>query len=235
MTTTLRMPVGRTALVAGLCFLAVSAATPADLPKETVKKATTADIAALQKFVEDIASEPAKNKKYIAGAKGLAAVLIVRGEGSAGKVGLALGKKDYKGAVEAAKGLGSGTGDKTTFEWELDDVMAPFKPTRSGGLNMEKDIKDAAKAGKIDAAAAEMIGARSAVLGDLTVKLPNDKAKTNPSMVAKWEKWSKEMAAAGKDLAEEGGKGATADQKKLTATLKKLDTTCINCHNEFRD
>lgn len=235
MTTTLRLPFGGTALLAGLFFLAASAATPADLAKETVMKATTADIAALQKYLDDIASEPAKNKKYIAGAKGLAAILIARGDGSAGKVGLALGKKDYKGAVVAAKGLGSGKADKATFEWELDDIMAPFKLTRSGGLNMEKDLKDAAKAGKIDAAAAEIIGARSAVIGDLTLKLPNDKAKTNPTTVAKWEKWSKEMSAASRDLAEEGAKGAAADQKKLTATLKKLDAACINCHNEFRD
>ena len=43
------------------------------------------------------------------------------------------------------------------------------------------------------------------------------------------------MAGAGKELAEEGGKGAKADAKKVTSLLKKLDASCSNCHNEFRN
>jgi hypothetical protein len=240
-TATLRLLASAIALVAGLCVLTASAA---DLPKESQKKATAADILTLQKYTEDIVAEPAKNKKLIPGAKALVLILGTRGDpalaAQATTVGKALEKKDYKAAAAAAQGLLSpkAEGKAVTFEYDLNDVMAPFRLTRSGGLNIEKDIKDAISprgTGKIEPAVAELIGARTAPLADIIDTMPNDKAKTNSAMTAKWSKFSKDMAKASKELTEEGGKGDKADPKKLIATLKKLDASCSNCHNEFRD
>ena len=145
----------------------------------------------------------------------------------------ALAKKDYAKAGELAKGLSAPKGGPAAkFEYDLEDVMSPFRIAKSGGLNIEKDIRDAAKDGKIDGKAAEVIGARSAALASYTEKMPNDKAKTNPAMTARWEKYAKDMAAAGKELCEAAGKN---DAKAITAALKKLDASCSNCHNDFRN
>ena len=241
MTAMLRPLTGGTALVAGICFLAAAAAAPADLPKETSKKAAAADVAALQKKLDDIATDPAKNRGAVRTAKALALTLNAYGDeatkGQAAQVLLALGTKDYKAAAEAGKGLASPKADaaavkKMDGKYDLEDVMSPFRAAKSGGLNIEKDIRDGMKGGKIDPKDAELIGARSAALAVYTEQLPNDKAKTNPSMTAKWERWSKDMGVAGKELSEHAAKG---DPKLITAGLKKLDASCSNCHNDFRN
>ena len=240
MTRKLRLLTGGTALVAGFVCLTAAAA---DLPPESTKKAVAADVAALQGKVDEIVADPAKGRGKARTAKAVALTLVAYGDaatkGQAAKVLLALDKKDYKGAAEAAKGLSAPKADPAALKgidgkYDLEDVMSPFRPARSGGLNIEKDIKDATKAGgKIDAKDAELIGVRTAALAGYTLKLPNDKAKTNPSTTAKWERWSKEMAAASKDLADEAGKGG--DAKKIQTLLKRLDASCSNCHNDFRD
>jgi hypothetical protein len=238
-TAKLRLSAGGTALVAGLCFLATSTATPADLSKDAAKKAAAADVAALQKKLEDIAAAPEKNRGAIRTAKALALTLNVYGDdatkGQAAKVLLALHGKDYPGAATAAKGLSSPKADPAALKgmggkYDLEDIMSPFRVAKSGGLNIEKDIRDSIKAGKIDPKDAELIGARSAALADYTAKMPNDKAKTSPAMTQKWERWAKEMGAAGKELTE-----AKGDEKKLLVVLKKLDASCSNCHNDFRN
>jgi hypothetical protein len=235
-------PIGA-ALVAGLCVWTASAA-PVDLPAETVKTATAADVAELQKKLEAIAANPDKSKGAIRTAKGLVLTLGVYGDeatqGQAAKVLLALDKKDYKAAADAAKGLSAPKADPAAVKgivgkYDLEDVMSQFRLAKSGGLNIEKDIRDAIKSGSIDPKAAELIGARSSALGVHTEKMPNDKATTNANMKSKWETYSKSMIGAGKELAEEGGKGAKADAKKLLTSLKKLDGSCSNCHNDFRN
>jgi hypothetical protein len=232
-------------MLAGFCVWTAATAATADLPKDSAKAATTADIEALQKKLEAIVAAPEKSKGAIRTAKGLALTLGVYGgdavAGQAAKVILALDKKDYAGALEAGKGLASPKADADALKaidkkYDLEDVMSPFRIAKSGGMNIEKDIRDGIKTkDSIDPKAAELIGMRSAALAVHTEKLPNDKAMTNPAMKARWEKLSKDMAAAGKELAEEGGKGAKADAKKLTAGLKKLDASCSNCHTDFRN
>jgi hypothetical protein len=246
-TAKLRLPAGAAALAAGLWFLAGATAAPVDLPKDVAKAAAEADAAALQKKIGEYAAEPKKSGP-LRTAKALALTLMAYGDdataGQAAKVLLALDKKDVKAAEAAAKGLSSPKADPAAVKaaegkCDLDDVMSPFRIAKSGGMNVEKDIKDALKdakkGGKVDPKAAELIGARSAALAGYTAKMPNDKAKTNPSMTKKWEQYAKDMASAGKDLAAEGGKGAKGDAKKLQTTLSKLDASCSNCHNDFRD
>lgn len=229
--------------LAGLCVWAAASAAPVDLPKDSAKAATAADIEALQKKLEAITAAPEKSKGAIRTAKGLVLTLGAYGDeaiqGQAAKVLLALDKKDYAGAAEAAKGLKAPKADAEAWKaidkkYDLEDVMSQFRLAKSGGMNIEKDIRDGYKSGNIDPKLAELVGARSAGLAVYTEKMPNDKAMTNPAMKTKWEKFSKDMAAAGKELAEEAGK-PKADAKKLTAILKKLDASCSNCHNDFRN
>jgi hypothetical protein len=200
------------AVLAGLCVMAAAGGAAPELPKDVAKAATAADVAEIGKKMEKISAEPNKNKGSIRTVKGLVLSLTVYGDeatqGQAAKVLLALDKKDYAGAAAAAK---------------------------SGGNNIEKDLRDGIKAGSVEPKAAEIMGARSMALAVYTEKMPNDKAKTNQQMTAKWERWAKEMGSAGKELAEEGAKGAKADSKKLGALMKKLDGTCSNCHNDFRN
>ncbi|MBX9626849.1 MAG: cytochrome c, partial [Gemmataceae bacterium] len=216
----------------------LTAATAADLPAASAKKAAAADVAALQEKLDAIAADPAKTKGAVRTARALALTLAAygdEGKAAAGSVLEALHGKtpDAKKALEALKaGKGGGAlGDKH----DLEDVMSPFRAAKVGGLNIEKDLKDGAKTGKLAAADAEVLGARCVALAEYTLKMPNDKAKTSPAMTKNWEKWTKDMAAAGKAVADEAGKGDKADAKKLTAALKKLDSSCTNCHNQFRD
>lgn len=239
----LRLTCGATAL-AGLCLWAAATAAPPELPKDTAKAAAAADVAELQKKLDLIAANPEKTKGAVRTAKGLVLTLGVYGDeatqGQAAKVLLALDKKDYKGAVEAGKGLSSPKADPAALKaiqgkFDLEDVMSQFRPTKSGGNNIEKDLRDGIKSGSVEPKAAELMGARSAALAGYTEKMPNDKAKTSPDTTKKWERWAKEMGKASTDLAEEGAKGPKSDTKKLVSLMKKLDASCSNCHNDFRN
>ncbi len=228
-------------LVAALGFLSAPVATSADVPPEAAKTATAADVAALQKKLEELGATP---KPGIARtARALSLTLFVYGDdatkAAAAKVyaGIKMKEKDYKAGIEAGKGLTSPKGGKfdpkaVEGTYELHEIMQPFALARSGGLNIEKDLRDAIKAGKIDSKDAIVMGARSAALADYTAKLPTDKAMTNAGMKAKWERWAKDMGTAGKELCETAAKN---DAKAVLAAMKKLDASCSNCHNDFRN
>lgn len=239
-----RLSAGAVALATGLWFLSTASAQPTPT-KDAFKKAVAADIAYIQEALKT--GTPAKGA--VRTVKATAMFLASYGEatGDAGltadalKVAEAMAKKDYKGAEEAAKALGtSKTGAKpkgplhTLAKFDLEDVMSPYRLGRLGGLNMEKDIRDGIKAGTVDAKTAELIGVRTAVIAKYTSHYPNEKASTNKMLTEKWAGWSKEMGDLGKQLADEAGK-AKADQKALNGILKKLDANCLNCHNAFRD
>jgi hypothetical protein len=238
-TVTLRSLAGGTALAAGLWLL--TAAGAADLPPAAAKAATAADIAELQKKIAEYSADTKKSGP-LRTARALTLTLMAYGDegvkAQASQVLAALSKKDAKGAAAAAQGLAGAKGGKAADvagKFDLEDVMSPFRITRSGGLGIEKEIRDGAKSATPDPKDAELIGARAAALASYTEKMPNEKATTNPAMKSRWEKFAKDMAAAGQDLAAEGAKGAKADAKKLQLTFKKLDASCSNCHNDFRD
>jgi hypothetical protein len=228
------------ALLAGFGFAAAPTAAPADLPKDALKLSVPADVAALQKKLEELAATPKPGTARTA--RALALILIDTADeptkAAAAKVfaGIDLKKKDFAAGIDAGKGLANPAGkfDPKSIEgkYDLHEVMQPFALTRSGGLNIEKDIRDYIKAGKVESKDAIQIGARVAALATYTTKLPTDKAMTNPTMKAKWERWAGDMAKAGKELCETAGKN---DAKAMLAALKKLDASCSNCHNDFRN
>jgi hypothetical protein len=245
-TNRIRTAAGATALAAGLWLLTAAVAAPPALPKESYQRAIKADVEFLQRKLDDLVADPAKNRGAIRTVKGVAMNIALYGEGikddalksQALKVAEALDKKDFKAAADAAKGLGSPKADagvKGSKSFALDDVMSPFRIAKAGGQNIEADIKAAVKNGKVDAGEAELIGVRCSAIADYAIGMPNDKASTNKAMKDKWERWSKDMSAASKELTDEAAKGKTADEKKLLATLKKLDASCVNCHNDFRN
>ena len=217
-------------------------ATSADLSKDAAKAAVAADVATLQKQLAEL--EGSQKKNLAVGGRSIALLLMNYGDDAtkaqAAKVyaGLKLKEKDYKAGIEAVKALSSppagGKFDPKAIEgtFELHDVMHAFSMSKSGGLNMEKDIRDLTKAGKVDAKDAIVLGARVAAIADYTLKLPNEKATTNASMKTKWERWTKDMGSAGTGLAQAGEKN---DAKGMLVQLKKMGDSCSNCHNDFRD
>lgn len=115
---------------------------------------------------------------------------------------------------------------------ELHEVMDLFGSSAGGGMNLEKDIQAIKKNGVTNVAAAELIGARTALLADLTLHMPNDKA--GGANKKAWEDYSKEMKKFSLDLAAEAAKGTKADLAKMKMAASKLDASCTNCHNKFR-
>jgi hypothetical protein len=159
-----------------------------------------------------------------------------------GKAALALaGKLAFR---PGAKPL-SPTPLYTLHKIDLEEIMGAYRQgfnkeaeKHFGGLGMEKAIKDAVKKEepvKLDPAAAELIGARSAVIGEFTLHMPNDAATAKPADKAQWEKWSKEMIDLSQQLTAEASKGKAADEKVTLKLLKALDSKCFQCHEEYRD
>lgn len=231
------------ALVVGFGLVAAPVATPADLPKDATKAAAAADVVALQKKLDELAAAEKPAGGGIRTARGLALTLIAYGDDAtkaqAAKVLVGLKDKDIKAGLAAGKDLANPKADPGALKgidkaYTLDDVMSPFRLARAGtgGLNIEKDIREGIKSGKMVPADAVIIGARSAALAEYAAKLPVEKALTNATMKAKWERWSKDMATAGKELCEAGGK---SDAKAIVTALKKLDGSCNNCHNDFKE
>jgi cytochrome c556 len=241
--TRIRLWTGLLALSVGAVALtAANAAGP--LPNAAYQKAITADVAALNTLlnggkpekgamptVKPLALVIAMNAKH-AGNDGVSAAAV--------KVAEAAAKKDWAGAAEIAKTLATATGGKAPSELhklaklDLGDVMTPFRLGSKGGLNLEKDIRDAKKAGTADPAKAELVGVRCATLAEYTLLFPTDKAASGAN-AAKWKKYSDDMLSASKKIVEESAKGAKADGKAIGKLMGALDGSCVACHNDFRD
>ncbi len=246
MNTRFRALAGGSALAAGLWFLTSAIAAPPALPKEAYERAIKADVEFLQKKLDDLVADPAKNRGAIRTVKGVAMNIAFYGEATknaalksqALKVAEALDNKDFAAAAAAAKELSAPKVDaavKGSKMFGLDDVMSPFRVARAGGQNIEADIRAAKSAGTIDPAEAELIGVRCASIAEYTVGMPTEKAMLNNAFKEKWARWTKDLADASKELADEGAKGKMADEKKLNTSINKLYNSCINCHNDFRD
>lgn len=125
----------------------------------------------------------------------------------------------------------------TMHKIDLEEIMGPFRRgEKYGGMNIEKDIRDSMKAGSppIDPAAAQLIGARTAVIGEYTLHMPTDKAAMGANK-AEWEKWTKQMIELSHNLSAEAGKGKSADQGAMRKLLDGIDGMCRECHNKYRD
>lgn len=107
--------------------------------------------------------------------------------------------------------------------------------TDKAGRQVEKNIKDmAAKKKPVDVSLAIDAANRSIVVGEFTLAMPHEDAKKNPAKMKQWEEFTKEMMKVGKEVADEGSKGAKADKAELQRRLSKLDGTCVACHEVFK-
>jgi hypothetical protein len=254
----LRTLVGCAALAALCAAVGTSAATTPDLPAPSYKKAAEADLKFVQTRAADLAKKAAggekvpdgQSKPAVGAALLLAAYAEVLGDaalkGDALKVAEALQKKDFKAGAELAAKLalkpGSGKVGPLAKPFkdatQLEIVMQPYRVAIGGGLNIEKDIRDAIKKdnpAKLDPAAVEILAVRTAVLNAYSFHVPNDKASIKADSKKLWEKYSTESVGLAKDLAAEAAKGAKADEKKMRALLSGIDGRCKECHNKFRD
>lgn len=228
----------RLAGVAGLLAATAWLAADADLaaaPKDA-ESAVAADIAFLQK---GLAKTP--EKRAVPTLKAAAMNLALAGSADlrkqALKVAEAIGKKDFAAAKTAAAKLTPAAGDggdaaklAAAGKYDISEVMSAYRAEKVGGMNLEKDIKTAAKK---DAKLAAVVAARSALLADYTAALPVDKAAGNDANKKKWEGLSQDQLKASKEVLDEAAKGSASPA--LAKKVSALEATCTACHNQFRD
>ena len=234
-------------LTAGV-LLAATAKEP--LPAGVTEKLIEGDIAYLQKQLEKSTPE----KRAVPTIKATAMLLAVyaqenlagaKADQMAGlragslKIAEAVAKKDFAGAKAAAAGLKDAKGgDKKAIDLSkqakinVDEMMSAFRKGTVGGRNIEADLKAQSKT-LTDVGLAAEIGGRAAAIATLSEKLPP--AAATGAKAKQWTDWCKEMTEHGTALANEAGKGATADKKKVSTLLNKLDKTCVDCHKVFKD
>ncbi|CAN5383631.1 hypothetical protein BH11PLA2_BH11PLA2_07920 [soil metagenome] len=242
------------ALALGTLTLATGSYAAAPLPETTYAKVIDADTAHLNSLVE-----LAKTKKGIPGRiKATAMLLAVYSQDNltgkdadkmaavraqALKVAEAVAKKDTAATASAVAGLKGIAADAKAdkkpaklaamHKLDLRELMDLFGASAGGGMNIEKDIRSMKKDGVKDVALAELVGARTAALADLTLELPpafGGKKKKDD-----WDRWTKDMKAISVDITAEAAKGAKADMAKLKKLMGGLDGSCTNCHNVFRE
>ena len=123
------------------------------------------------------------------------------------------------------------------YDFDLWQIMTPFRPGDRGGTNIEKDIRDMLKKPgglKVDPAAVEILAARTIAIGEMALHYPNDKAKMNANNAKEWEKLTRDMMDISQKIATEAAK-PKADEKELLKLLDALNNNCYKCHSEYRD
>jgi Cytochrome C' len=121
-------------------------------------------------------------------------------------------------------------------DFEIDTLMQVFKPERGGGLEWEKKLQTLVnKRSAYTPAEYKQIvplAYRVAAIAQPTEAFaPAPMGKKTP---AEWIKYSQEMGKEAVDAAELAAK-AKPDDKAVKAALKKIDATCTNCHDKYRD
>lgn len=258
MTTPLRTLSGAAVLAAGLWLLSAADAAPPTFKSDSYKKAAEADIAFLQKRLNDLAAaeEPkdGQRKPAITAAMTLAAYAEALGDANlkadALKLAQAVIDKKVKDAAEMAKKLSvkPGTPSKGDLPklkgFDVELAMNAFRNAKTGGLNLERDIKDMIT-DKADAkkpvvpAEVEVLAVRSGLMmayaADMHYdgKYPSGLA-VSPATKAEWTKWMRESVDLTREIADEAAKGEKANVATIVAALKKLDAKCYECHNKYR-
>jgi hypothetical protein len=121
----------------------------------------------------------------------------------------------------------------------LKEPMALLKPERKGGIGIgpkgdgiEKTIIELGKGTppKLPMNEIKKAGYIILALGQVT-HAATPKPALGKKSVKDWERWSKEMQDASRDLIEAADK---QDLKKIAKIAKNLDGTCTECHQVFR-
>ncbi len=145
--------------------------------------------------------------------------------------------------VAALAKLSAGSGDakptdlkKIIEETSLDlmDVMDLFSSSIGGGMNIERDIREMKKDGPKGMDEAYLLAVRTAYISDLTLHLPNEMASSGAGKKS-WDGYTMDMKKFSMEIALEAAKGDKGDKDKIKAAAGKLDASCTNCHNKFRD
>lgn len=227
-------------------------AAPPQLSRGTYERLAAADIAQLQGSIAKCQESAAEARRNLPTARALAMLLVLEAEAlgdanlqkQALQIAEVLNKKDFAAAEKLAKSLKANLGTAPLpsqplhklNDFHLEEVMSPYRLGRSGGLNIEKDIRDWSKKGvKLDPAAVEILAARTALLSEYTMHMPNDKADVNKANLEQWKKYSQELIDLSRQLAEEAAKGKSANGNAMSSLLSKINNKCTDCHNKFRD
>jgi hypothetical protein len=158
------------------------------------------------------------------------------------KVAEAVANKKVKDAEAAAKNLSldaktdgkASTSPLTLHElakFDIDVLMAQYKKIESGGLGVEKDIKDGSKKLNANKDKAATIAARVWYTAEYLDKVEPSGGFSNAKPKATWTKTNSDMRKAAEELltvAKEGG-------KPLQAAFAKVDRACSACHNTFKE
>lgn len=121
-------------------------------------------------------------------------------------------------------------------DFEIDTLMQVFKPERGGGLEWEKKLQTLVnkRAPYTPAEYKQIVPLAyrvAAVAQPTEAFAPAPMGKKTP---AEWIKLSQEMGKEAVDAAELAAK-PKPDDKAVKAALKKIDATCTNCHDKYRD
>jgi hypothetical protein len=245
MTTRTRLAAGAAALSALLAGVAGFAADAgkAILPAKQAEALIKADAELLKAVAADskLKPKPAARK-----AQALAVMIAAYAQDAklaglrdeALKVAGQIKEKGIDAAKSANLSLGTaaatGTAPKKLAEPdEIDVVMKQFSSERGGGLGFEAELQKLQKKAKLAKADFERltyVGYKTAIIGAVTEPLaPPASGNKKP---ADWVKWSKDMTEAATEVGSGSEKG---DEKLVKAGLRKLETSCVNCHNVFRN
>jgi cytochrome c556 len=243
-----------------VAFLAATAQAENTTPAaDSYKKAAEADVKFLQTRLGELAQKQAAGENLLQGhikpALGVALLLAAYGDalgdstlkGNALKIIEAINAKKFQDANTLAKNLTVKPGQSGKLDAlpkplqpdaMLEAVMNPYRLSKVGGLNIEKDIRDMIKGNnplKIEPAAVEVLAIRTAVLSAYASHYPNPEAQKTPADKKQWEKWSLESVELSHQLAAEAAKGSTADETKMKKLLTGINNTCNQCHEKYRD
>jgi len=241
--------------ILGLAFVAIHAADGPGIWKPVLTESELPTlVAADAKIISDTLAKGTPDKKGIAKIRAAALMIATyaqdAGDDQAGlrDLALKLGKAASDGKLDEMKKLvaelkpgAQSPGAKVgpialQDQFELAELMQQFKPDRSGGIDLEKNLQTLINKRTLTAADAKTampLLLRTAVIAqpcEAFVPAKDEGAKTRD----KWLTWSQEMG----QLASEGAKLAKApklDQKALKNVLKKLEANCMACHKVFRD
>jgi len=227
-------------------------AAPPQLSRATYERLVAADMAQLQSSIAKCQESAAEARRNLPTARAVAMLLALEAEvlGDANlqqqalQIAETLNKKDFAAAEKLAKTLKANPSSAPLatkplhkmHDFHLEEVMSPYRLARSGGLNIEKDIRDGSKKGaKLDPAAVEILAARTALLNTYTMHMPNDKAEVSKANLDQWKKYSQDLIDLSRQLVEEAVKGRSASETTMISLLGRINNKCSDCHSKFRD